>query len=160
MEKISEKLLLTYLGDLFVEKMICRSYREFANEFLGKSAPFYTLGKIEGRDMNSDAAINLLTKIRKQLRTYKSMQRSIGPINDERIEILTEAEILVKDYLRDKFRIKEIVEIDDISTVKTSGKKSAIPDDIQDKTIVKDSVKKRKKDDDDDYEGYYGAIVF
>lgn len=160
-EKISEKSLVIYLADLFVESMIARSYQIYCTEFLKSGASYYHDCKTYNREMNSMVAVNLLTNIRKHLRQYKLMQKSLGSINDERIAILTDAEILVSNYLRDKFRIKEIVEIDTgFPIIPPSVNQNNKQNNKQNDTIVDKSVKKRKKDDDDDYEGYYGAIVF
>ena len=136
--------------------MIARSYNTYCIEFLQSGGTYCKDCKRYNTDMNSNIAINLLTNIRKHLRNYKLMKKSLGSINDDRIAILSDAETLVSNYLRDKFRIKEIVDIDDQPIMaKPSLKHSA----IQDAAIIEKSVKKRYDDDDDDYKGYYGAII-
>ena len=107
---MQKKLLLNYLYDNFLKVNLVISQSHFSEIFLMKSKTYYYHNYKMKRDLPLNAAIDCLIQVRKKLKKLKEQKSEVGPINDDKIVVLEDAEIKLQEYLRIRFRVAEIVE--------------------------------------------------
>jgi hypothetical protein len=102
--------LMYYLAQNFLDVGLVTSTNDFSQIYLGKSKSYYGQQKRQNLDLSIDASVNFLIFVRKHLKKYKETNNTFGGIHDDKIYVLEEAEVKLKEYLRTKFRVAEIVE--------------------------------------------------
>lgn len=107
---MQKKLLLNYLYDNFLKVNLVVSKNHFSEIFLLKSKTYYHDHIKLQRDLPLNGAIDCLIQVRKKIKKLKGQRSEVGPINDDKIVILEDAEIKLQEYLRIRFRVAEIVE--------------------------------------------------
>jgi hypothetical protein len=108
---MQKKLLSNYLFDNFKKVNLINSQHEFSLNFLFKCKNYYYNNTVVSkRDLPLNAAIDCLIQVRKKLKKLKEQKSEVGPINDDKIVVLEDAEIKLQEYLRIRFRVAEIVE--------------------------------------------------
>lgn len=107
---MSKKSLITYLYDNFFKVGLVVSKNDFSKIFLLKGQTYFWDNTRNNRDLPLNGAIDCLIQVRKRLKKYRKKRPEVGPINDDKISILEDAEIKLQEYLRVRFRVAEIVE--------------------------------------------------
>lgn len=110
-----KKRLMYYLAENFIKHGIVSSGNDFSVNILGKTQNYYRNVKSLDGDLSVSCAIESLINVRKLLRKYRALQKTLGEINDEKIDVLEDAEERLSEYLLVKYRIKEIAE--EVSTI-------------------------------------------
>jgi hypothetical protein len=110
-----KKRLMYYLAENFIKHGIVSSGNDFSVNILGKVQNYYRNVKSMDGDLSVSCAIDALINVRKLLRKYRALQKTLGEINDEKIDVLEDAEERLSEYLLVKYRIKEIAE--EVSTI-------------------------------------------
>lgn len=105
-----KKRLMYYLAENFIKYGIVSSGNDFSVNILGKAENYYRVQKRADGDLTITSGVDALINVRKLLRKYKTLQKTFGSINDEKIMVLEDAEDRIVEYLRVKYRVKEIVE--------------------------------------------------
>jgi hypothetical protein len=110
-----KKRLIYYLAENFIKHGIVTSGNDFSINILGKVEHYYRNVKYSDGDLSVSCAIESLINVRKLLRKYRALQKTVGSINDEKIVVLEDAEEKLSEFLLVKYRIKEIAE--EVSTI-------------------------------------------
>lgn len=109
----SKLTLMSYIFHKFIESGLTTSGQKFSVNYLGMFKTYYDRMLLINVDFSINAAINCLINVRKNLKKLKQNSVTFGGIYDDKIKVLEEAEVKIRKYLRDKFKVAEIVEDND-----------------------------------------------
>jgi hypothetical protein len=98
-----------------LESGIVNSSTEFSINICGKYKDYYGNSKLKKFDLTLETAINSIYNIKKLIRKYEKQNPTLGYIHSEKIEVLKHCEEKLREYLRVRFRVAEIVE--EVSTI-------------------------------------------
>jgi len=108
-----EKTILHEIYIKLTENDVVVNSLDFSTKICGKYRQYYINSKRYNYDLTIETTINCVINIRKLLRIYKEQNSSLGFIHSEKITSLAECEEILNNYLRVKFRVKEIIDPND-----------------------------------------------
>lgn len=113
--KEDKQRIMVYLAENLINAGIISSTNDFSRDILFKSVNYYSNQKNDGYDLSFDATMNAIYNVLKLKRKYEAQNPKLGYIHNEKIDVLKDCEEKLREYLRVRFRVAEIVE--EISTI-------------------------------------------
>lgn len=113
--KEDKQHLIHYLFHNLIDAGIITSGNEYSTNILGKSATYYHVQKMDNYDLTFESTMNAIIAILKLKRKYEAQNPKLGYIHTEKITVLEHCETKLREYLRVKYRVAEIVE--EVSTI-------------------------------------------
>lgn len=113
--KEDKQHLIHYLFHNLIDAGIITSGNEYSTNILGKSATYYHVQKMDNYDLTFESTMNAIIAILKLKRKYEAQNPKLGYIHTEKITVLEHCEEKLREYLRVKYRVAEIVE--EVSTI-------------------------------------------
>jgi hypothetical protein len=113
--KEDKQIMLHYIYHNLTDAGIITSGIDYSTRILNKSESYYYSVGIKKYDLSLESTINAIYNIRKIKRKYEAQNPSIGYIHTDKITTLENCEEKLREYLRIRFRVAEIV--DEVSTI-------------------------------------------
>jgi hypothetical protein len=113
--KEDKQHLIHYLFHNLIDVGIISNGNEYSTKILGKNSAYYYVQKKDNYDLTFESTMNAIIAILKLIRKYEKQNPTLGYIHSEKIEVLKHCETKLREYLRVRFRVAEIVE--EVSTI-------------------------------------------
>ena len=113
--KEDKQKILHYVFQNLINAGLVSGSNEFSLKFCDSYRDYYSYTKFKDSDLTLEVAINLIYNINKIKRKLEKQNPKLGYIHTEKIDVLKDCEEKLREYLRVRFRVAEIVE--EISTI-------------------------------------------